>query len=62
MTKNFSVGGGGLNIFLDPTATLKKISVGGRGSKTETGNFLRHFQNSKSSNGCLSVYGTDLIR
>ena len=29
--------------------------------KTETGKFLLHFQNSKSSNRCRSVYGTDII-
>ena len=33
---------------------------GGGGLKTETGNFLLHFQNSKSSNRCRSVYGTDI--
>ena len=38
MTKIFSVGGGGLKIFLDPTPTLKKKLK-----------FLKHFQNSKSS-------------
>ena len=32
----------------------------GGGLKTETGNFLLHFQNSKSNNRCRSVYGTDL--
>ena len=30
------------------------------GLKTETGKFLLHFQNSKSSNRCQSVYGTDI--
>ena len=32
----------------------------GGGLKTETGKFLLHFQNSKSSNRCHSVYGTDI--
>ena len=31
------------------------------GLKTETGKFLLHFQNSKWSNRCQSVYGTDVI-
>ena len=32
------------------------------GLKTETGKFLLHFQNSKSSNRCRSVYGTDIMK
>ena len=47
----FSVGGGGLKIF---------SVMGDGGLKTETGNFLPHFQNSKSSNRCRSVCGTDI--
>ena len=39
----------------------KIFSVWG-GLKTETGNFLLHFQNSKSSNRCRSVYGADIKR
>ena len=39
----------------------KIVSVCGGGLKTETGKFLLHFQNSKSSNRCRSVYGTDII-
>ena len=38
------------------------MSVGVGGLKTETGNFLRHFQNSESSNRCRSVYGTEIIK
>ena len=30
------------------------------GSKTETGKFLLHFQNSKSCNRCRSIYGTNI--
>ena len=49
---NFYEGGGG----------LKKISMRVRewGLKTETGNFLLHFQNSKSRNRCRSIYGIDI--
>ena len=47
--------------FETPTPTLKKIDCRGWGLKPETGNFLRQFQNSKSSNRCRSVYGTDII-
>ena len=32
------------------------------GLKAETGKFLLHFQNSKSSNRCRSIYGTDIIK
>ena len=39
----------------------KTFSVEGGGLKTETDNFLRHFLNSKASNRCRSVYGTDII-
>ena len=45
--------GGSNNFFIPP-----KLLVGG--SKTETGKFLLHFQNSKSSYRCRSVYGTDI--
>ena len=34
---------------------------GGGGLKTETGKCLLHFQNSKSSGRCRSVYSTDII-
>ena len=44
--------GGGLKL---------QLAILGGGLKTETGNFLLHFQNSKSSNRCRSVYGTDII-
>ena len=44
-----------------PPPPTKFFSVGVGGLKTETGNFLLHFQNSKSSNRCRSVYGTDII-
>ena len=48
MTKNLVLGGGSLkNCFRPPPPTLKKFSAGGEGLKTETGNFLRHFQNSQ---------------
>ena len=51
--------GGSKNFFIPP----KIVSVcvfGGGGLKTETGKFLLHFQISKSSNRCRSVYGTDI--
>ena len=48
---------GSLKTFLYPP---KIVSVSGGGLKTETGKFLLHFQNSKSSNRCRSVYGTDI--
>ena len=47
---------GGSKTFLYPPQI---VSVGG-GLKTETGKFLLHFQSSKSSNRCRSVYGTDI--
>ena len=40
----------------------KNFSVKGGGLKTETGNVLLHFQNSKSSNRCRSIYGTDIMK
>ena len=36
------------------------FSVWGGGLKTETGNSLLHFQNSKLSNRCWSIYSTDI--
>ena len=42
-------GGGGLNKFFRPPPPTLNFFLGGGGLKTETGNFLRHFQNSKSS-------------
>ena len=50
---------GGLKTFIPPPEKLL-VCVGGGGLKTETGKFLLHFQNSKSSNRCRSVYGTDI--
>ena len=46
--------------FLYPPKLLVCV-FGGGVYKTETGKFLLHFQNSKSSNRCRSIYGTDKI-
>ena len=43
------------------TPPEKNFSVWGGGLKSETGKFLLHFQNSKLSNRCQSVYSTDII-
>ena len=56
--KTFSVCVGGLKSFFIPPKIFS-VCVGS-GLKTETGKFLLHFQNSKSSNRCRSVYGTDI--
>ena len=55
-----SVCGGSKNFFIPPK--IVSVCVEGGGLKTETGKFLLHFQNSKSSNRCRSVYGTDIIK
>ena len=52
--------GGGLKTFLYPPKLLVCVFFEG-GLKTETGKFLLHFQNSKSSKRSRSVYGTDII-
>ena len=52
--------GGSKNFFIPPPKLL--VCVWGGGLKTETGKFLLHFQNSKSSNRCRSVYGTDIMK
>ena len=54
-----SVCGGGLKLFYTSQKLL--VCVGGGGLKIETGKFLLHFQNSKSSNRCQSIYGTDIM-
>ena len=51
--------GRGLKTFLYPPKIVSVCVWGGL--KTETGKLLLHFQNSKSSNRCRSVYGTDII-
>ena len=53
-----SVCGGSKNFLYPPQKLLVCV---GRGLKTETGKFLLHFQNSKSSNRCRSVYGTNIM-
>ena len=50
--------GGSLKNFLYPPKLI--VCVGGL--KTETGKFLLHFQNFKSSNRCQSIYDTDIKR
>ena len=45
--------------FYTPPPKIFSACLGG-GLKTETDKFLLHFQNSKSSNRCWSVYGTDI--
>ena len=58
-TKTGNLGEGGLKIKTGNSETGNNIWGG---LKSETGKFLLHFQNSKLSNRCQSIYSTDIKR